>query len=284
MRRYNSSVNAGPSSTIFATAGLAGAVLLAAIGWQLGGYRSQYVATTADSLQFERKADEKPRPSLDSSKWRDELAQLGIISTTTSEVLATSSDPLATLGDSIAQEFLYGYMSLKQSGTFTPERAAELGKGIGVNIRAPSDFSMHSEAELTEDADVSKERVLVYRSDMRDALAVLINGEPPEFEIFARYVETNNPERLNELREAAERYRKAEQNSLKVVVPRDAAELHIRAVNALGSYATVINQLIRSADSPFTTLVVLRTYNEAEREMLYAFDALASYYVRKSSE
>ena len=43
-------------------------------------------------------------------------------------------------------------------------------------------------------------------------------------------------------------------------------------------------ELIRYADDPLATLATLRTYNEAEREMLYAFDALASYYVRKSKE
>lgn len=273
----------GASFPIIVTAGLAGAVLLAAIGWQLGGYRSERVVAD-DSLQFEREQDEPPRQMLDSSKWRDELAELGIIATTTAEVYATSSDPLIAFGDSVAQNFLYGYMSLKQSGAFTTERAETLGKDIGMNLRAPSGFSLHAESELTQDADVSRDRVLAYRSDMRDALSILVNGKPPEFEIFALYVETKNPERLTELTEAAERYRIAEQNALKVVVPQDAAEIHIRVTNALGSFATVLDQLIRSVDSPFTTLVVLRTYNEAEREMLYAFDALSSYYVRKSTQ
>jgi hypothetical protein len=119
---------------------------------------------------------------------------------------------------------------------------------------------------------------------MREASAILITDDPPEFETFARYIETNNPERLRELERAEERYRGAEASVLAVVVPQDAAELHIRVVNSLGFFAHTLRQLIRYADSPLTSLAILRTYNEAEREMLYAFDALSSYYVKKSTE
>lgn len=159
-----------------------------------------------------------------------------------------------------------------------------MGHAIGASIRAPSDFTPHTAEEVTIDDNTSLERTLEYRADMRDALKSLITDAPPELEIFALYVETKNPIRLQELEDAAGRYWEASRATLAVTVPQDAAAMHLRVVNALGAYGGTIQQFIRSSDSPFTTLAVLRTYNEAEREMLYAFDALASYYVRKSTQ
>ena len=235
-------------------------------------------------MQFTRDTPQESLSSAREGNWREELALLGIIATSSEEKVATSSDPLSSFGDMVAQEFLYGYASLKGSGAYSPEKGAALGSALGANVRAPSDYSLHSEEELTLDTDTSRTRVLEYRSDMRDALSSLVNGAPPEFETYALYIETKDPERLQELRDSQDRYLAAEADTLQVVVPQDAGELHIRAVNALGSYAHMLDQLIRYADSPFTSLVILRTYNEAEREMLYAFDALSSYYVRKSIE
>ncbi|TSC86991.1 MAG: hypothetical protein G01um10148_96 [Parcubacteria group bacterium Gr01-1014_8] len=276
----------GRPSSIVITAGLAAAILLSAIGWQLGGYWAKH-HVVKKPIQFDRAPDETSKAPVIgsiSNDWRDELARLGLVNTTTDAAVATSSDPLATFGDTIAQEFLTTYLSLKQYGSYSPEKAAQLGKALGSNAHVPTNFTLHASSELTLASDTSKERILKYRSEMRDALRMLVNGSPPEFETLALYIETKNPERLIELSEAAERYRDAEKNALAVVVPSDAAELHIRVVNALGAYGSAVDQLVRSMASPVTTLAVLRTYNEAEREMLYAFDALASYYVRKSSQ
>jgi len=43
-----------------------------------------------------------------------------------------------------------------------------------------------------------------------------------------------------------------------------------------------VERLVLFADKPLASLALLRTYNDVEREMLMAFDALAQYYVRKS--
>ncbi|MBI5456221.1 hypothetical protein HY969_00605 [Candidatus Kaiserbacteria bacterium] len=271
------------ASHIIATAGLAAATLLAALGWQLGEYWPHERAS-AERLQYVRNEPKETRISGEkNTAWRDELMRLGLIASSTA-LSATSSDPLSAFGNAVAEEFAHRYFSLKESGTYSPEKGAELGAALGANIRTPSDYSLHGVDELVLDTDTSMTRVLEYRSDMRDALAMLITQDPPEFETYALYVETQNPERLRELEQAQRRYQSAETSALAVVVPQDAAELHIRAVNALGSYAHTLEQLIRYSSSPFTSLAILRTYNEAEREMLYAFDALSGYYVRKSTE
>lgn len=266
------------------TAGLAAALLLIAIGWRVGNAIHLESAGESESLSYARPttAEILERPTLGSNrKWQEELALLGLISTTTENATGTTTLRVA---DVISQQFIDSYIALKESGRYSPAVARQIGQSIGENVRAPSLFIMHGEGELKKDADVSPQRVLSYRADMRDALLVLITDAPPEFETFGLYIEKKNPQRLRELEEASGRYQAAEQATLQVIVPSDAASLHLRVVNSLGAYADALRQLIRYADEPLTILAVLRTYNDTEREMLYAFDALASYYVQKSAE
>lgn len=267
---------------IVIAAGVALALLLVAGAWRLGDVVKMEKNVP---LSYERPSTEEvlaKKPFESNRNWQSELASLGLIGTSTDgDTLATSTLGVAEM---ISQDFLNNYFLLKESGRYTPELAANVGRSIGENIRAPSRFVVHGENELVKDTDTSAARSLEYRADMREALSVLITDAPPEFETFGLYIETKNPERLRELEAAAERYKKAERALLSITVPQDATSLHLRVVNALGSYADAISQLIRHADEPLDTLALLRTYNDAEREMLYAFDALASYYVRKSAD
>lgn len=267
---------------IVVAAGFAVALFLIASAWQLGGVVK---IQEQPPLSYQRPSTEEilaVRKPLESTRdWHNELAQLGIISTSTDGSMPESSQSVA---DMISDGFLNGYVALKESGRYTPETANELGQSIGSHVRAPSQFVMHGESAVQKDPDTSSARALQYRADMRDALAILITDAPPEFETFGLYIETKNPARLHELEDAVNRYTAAENALLEIVTPHDAANLHLRAINALGAYADSLRQLIRYADEPLSTLAVLRTYNDAEREMLYAFDALASYYVRKSTE
>lgn len=269
-------------SPIAITAGLAVAVLLTALGWQLGNYVGARSAST-ETIEAQQERRSPPTQVVANTDWRDELVRLGVVNTSpaTTDSSSTSTDSLQRLSESVAESLATSYYSLKEYDAYTPERGRQLGADIGVNIRAPSEYVLHGESELSIDPDTSRERVLVYRSDMREALAVLITSSLPEFELFALYIDSKDPRYLDEIRAATERYKSAEYATLGVAVPDDAALLHLRVVNALGSYGTVLDQLIRSADAPFATLAVLRTYNEAEREMLNAFDALATYYARK---
>ncbi len=215
--------------------------------------------------------------------WREELIALGIIATGTPET-ATSSDPVAYIGDILAEEILNGYGALKETDTYSVDAARSIGTSIGANIM-PLPTSAHISAEeLASDTDTSLARVLVYRADMRDATAPLIHDDPPEFVLFAEYVDSRNPEKLRALERAAVRYRTASENLRTVVVPEDALTLHVRAVNSLEDYANTLDRLVLFSAQPLSALALLRTYNEAERELLFAFDVLAQYYVRKSAQ
>jgi len=222
-------------------------------------------------------------PATPPGDWRQELITLGIIATAT-PATATSSDPVAYVGDILATEMLRGYAALKENDAYTVDAARSLGSSLGTNVLPVSTAEHISLADISVDADTSRERVLRYRADMREGTAPLISDSPPEIELFAEFLDTGNREKLRALEAAAARYEKAGANLEAIRVPADAAEYHVRAVNALRDYGNTLERLVLFSEQPLPALALLRTYNEAERELLFAFDVLAQYYVRKSSE
>ena len=271
-------------SPILISAALSVAVLIVAIGMHLGTtfsttptiVRADLVPVELPSYVPTEDADANGTPD-----WQDELARAGI-SLAPSLVATTSpSDPLSTIGADIAQILYGGYLSLKQYGEYSPSRGEQLGTTVASNLRAPIIFTPHVAQELSLDTDTSKERVLTYRSHMRDATASMITDEGPEFELFARYLSTKDASWLGKLQIAAARYREAEAAMLALTIPKDAAPEHLRVINAVGGYASTLERLSVFGDDALASAALLRTYNEAEQELLMSFDMLAQYYVRK---
>src|SRR3989344_5526601 len=218
--------------------------------------------------------------------WQDELVGGGIVVSATSSASTTAqtSDPAASIGGAMVQSLVGGYLSLKQSDSYTPARGEQLANTIVSSLRAPLVSPLHTEAELSIDENISQERILQYRSDMREATAPMVNLEAePEFSLFARFISTGDTSWLDKLSLATAPYRDVEKNLLKVEVPVNATAIHVRTVNAVGKYAETLERLVRFANDPLALMALLRTYNDAEREFLLAFDALAKYYVQNVS-
>ncbi len=215
--------------------------------------------------------------------WQDELLRKGItVATSSEELSATSSDPLATIADSIADMLYGGYVSLKAYDAYTPERGEELAGRVAESIKAPSSHVVHDAHELTVVDDVSEARVLQYRADMRDALAPMVSDAEPEFEMFARYLETHDALWLDRIAGAAARYREAQKLSLEVTVPKDAVPEHLKAVNAVAAYADILEKMAAAkGDNSLAFFALLKSQSDSEEQLLSSFNSLAQYYVRK---
>jgi hypothetical protein len=212
--------------------------------------------------------------------WQDELARTGFSISTSTATSTPDDDPVAAMGSRLLNSLLSGYDSLQQLDSYTPAQGEELVGALTSNFKAPGVTVMHTKSELTLDSGSSQERIMTYRSDMRMAMFELVDlTAEPEFSLFAYFVQTNDRKWLEELSKAAQRYRIAEQNLMKVSVPESAADVHLRAVNAIAVYAQTLERLVRFANDPLASMALLRTYNESEREYLLAFDALAKFYV-----
>ncbi len=270
-------------SPILTTAALSLAVLASAFGVRFGNAAQPVVALS------ERVPVEAPTyvPVEDSDgngtpDWQDELLRSGVaLVATGSPPITNPSDPLSSIASDVAESLYGGYLSLKQYGEYTPARGEQLANTVAQSLQAPQTYTPHAVSELSLDTDMSEENVLAYRTAMRTAVAPMVTDEPPELEFFARYLETKDPSWLTKIAQAAKRYEAVEINLLNSSVPQDAAPEHLRALNSVGLYAHTLNRLSLFGNDALASIALLKTQNEAEKEMLLAFDSLAQYYVRK---
>jgi hypothetical protein len=282
-------VNLGRSrgiSPIATTAALSVALLIAATGSYIGNQArsSGSIAPAPGATEQVRNTSIEDTNKNGIPDWQDELMRSGMGFSTTSASTTPSDDPAVILGISLINSLASGYSSMKEYNAYSPEQAEKLATTLAMNFKAPDTAATHTLDELTIDPDISTTRILKYRSDMRVALSGLVDLEAePEFSLFARFIQTNDPKWLAELSSAAERYREAEVNLMKVAVPDTAAYIHLRAANATGTYAQTLERLVRFAKDPLATMALLRTYNDSEREYLLAFDALAKFYAENTS-
>lgn len=249
-------------SAIFVTAGAAVAILLVVAVWQIGtAMRSRsdaisYVATSAGT---------------------------DVSTATDAELVAPSEDGTTPLGAAVLDGVVEKYLSLQQQGIYTPEVGAKTAEKMAQDLVAPLSYHTYTAAEIPTSSDASYARMLAYRNDLQVSLEPLLKNTQAEFEIFGAYVDTKDPKYLERLRAAAQNYRAAASATAHVVPPKDALAYHLAVLNALEKFAVALETLAASADDPFASVVVLRTYNEAETNVLSSFASLAKYYREKRS-
>ncbi|MBV9159742.1 MAG: hypothetical protein JO019_04065 [Candidatus Kaiserbacteria bacterium] len=209
----------------------------------------------------------------DNASWEQEKLLLG---------LSTSSDP--TAGDAIdiiapqvLAQLIGEYAGLQQSGTYSSSTAAAAAAQIAANVRANVSYEPVSASQIKTDADSSYARMMKYRDDMRVALQPLLQNDRAEYEIYGNYVATGDKSYLRELQTVADRYHDAGTAAAAVTVPADIVGTHAEIVNALLRFSSTLNAMATHADDPIASVALLRTYNDAESDVLNSFDKLATY-------
>lgn len=250
-------------SAIFITAGVSLVMLLVVVVWQTAavlrerGDATSYVATSADTE----------------------------MTTTADDADLTPSDLNGTtpLGAAVLDGVVEKYLSLQQQGIYTSEVGAKTAEKMAKDLMVPLSYRIYTAADIPATSDTSYARMLAYRSDLQVSLAPLLKNTEAEYEIFASYVDTKDPKNLEKLRAAAQNYRAAASATARVVPPADALSHHLDVLNALEKFAVALDTLAANADDPFASVVVLRSYNQAETNVLTSFASLAKYYREKQS-
>jgi len=216
------------------------------------------------------------------AQWQQEMILLGL-ATSTSPAATSSNDTVAMIGPMVAAQLAGQYAGIQDSGAYSTDALESAAQKVASNLKASVTYRTYTTADIKTDPDTSVARMLTYRSDLRAALAPLVENTTPELELFARYVETNDPEYLTELQHAAANYRIAIAATASLTVPRDAVNYHRGILNAMGEFASTIDSLsIHGADA-LASAALLRTFNAAEQNMYMSFNSLASYYTQKKS-
>lgn len=187
---------------------------------------------------------------------------------------ATSTTPM---GDAVLAQFATRFAALSQSGV-EASAAADTAADIVPTLSAKT----YSRDSIPFDPDTSLQRVLSYRSDLRTALAPLLNNTTPELDIYAQWIQTGDDRYLAQLRQIADDYDRARDAAEKVRVPADGVGFQIGILDALSQFSAALRSLADNAKDPVASLTLLRTYNMAEQKMFTAFNALAVYSSQKA--
>jgi hypothetical protein len=213
----------------------------------------------------------------------DDLQQLLLLGLATStDASATSTnDHLSIIGPMVSAEIIGSYEALVESGSYTKEDLRNAGAQIAANMKAAVTYEAFRNTDFKTDPDVSVERVRTYRDDLQRTLAPLSAIPGAEYEIYAQYVQTNDPKYLMELKDAANTYRTVANAAAALTIPRDSIDYHRDLLNSLRAFAPVLDGLVDYSTDQFASLALLRTYNEKEQGIYNAFNRMRSYYGKK---
>ncbi len=252
-------------SVIGVTAAFAVLILLTTTGWQIQqtirekNAQTSYVAADTQTAREATANDAKP--------------------------FATASlDPNnSVLGASILADIVSRYTSLQQQGIYTHEAGQQVAEKMAATLKPEVSYTQYGAADIKTGTDTSREGAIAYRRALQISLMPLLKNTQPEFEIFAYYIDTKDEAYLARLKEVARDYRAAASSTALVVVPKDAVPEHVAILNAMQQFAATLDAMAENATDPFASAALLRTYNQAEADMLTSFKSLALYYQQKNT-
>jgi hypothetical protein len=203
-------------------------------------------------------------------------AQNSAIASTSSSVLNTS-DPIAEVSNDALGEVVGAYTGLQENGEYSSTTAANVAGTIGLGLAAPVSYTPLSASQIPTSPNTSYAAMMSYRAALQTSLKPLLNNAQPEYLLFGEYVQTKDPTYLTQLETAASNYRAAASSTALIVVPEDAVQVQLGIVNSLNEFAATLDALTSHADDPIASSVLLENYNNAETDVLTAFQNLVTY-------
>ena len=201
----------------------------------------------------------------------------------TSDTSATSSNDVDHLAPNVVGQLATHYMVMQQQGTYTADAGAQVATAMAPNVKVDVPFKTYAVSDIKTSPDTSYAAMMKYRADLQVSLTPLLKNSIPEITIFGLYTSTKDTKYLTQLNSIAQNYRDAADATAKIAVPADAAPYQLDILNAMQEFASTLNELTSHVDDPITTAALLRSYNQAEQDMLTSFNSLTTYYASKKS-
>jgi hypothetical protein len=267
--------NQGGFSPLLLTAAISVVALLAIVGWDIARTVREKSAATDFVAQVSSDASA-------SEPQNAAAAQRFFAAEASSSGAASSTDLISDIGPAVMDSLENSYAQMQAQGTYTTAAGEAAAQDLAPLVDAQVSYQTYSAADIKTDPDTSYDRMLTYRERLRIALAPLLKNTEPEYEIFAYYVQTKDPTYLAKLSAVAQNYRDAASSSAQVVVPQDAVSYQVAILNAMEEFAATLDAMAAHADDPFASVALLRTYDQAQNDMLTSFNNLATYYKSKT--
>jgi len=203
---------------------------------------------------------------------------LAALASTTNDSSARAD--ITPLGASIFAQAVVAFDKAAQQASSSDAGLAAV-HNFGAVVKPPVDYRTYAASDITTVPDTSKDRTLSYRADLRTALEPLLENKEYELDIFANYVNSKDPKYLDDLRAASQNYKLAITNTEKVVAPADAASYQAAILTAMSEFSATLDALADNAKDPFASSALLRTYVDAEDNMVASFDSIGKYASQK---
>lgn len=201
-------------------------------------------------------------------------------STTDTAGTSTLTD-IDHLSSNVVGELATQYMIMQQTGTYTPDAAAQVASEVATNVHPVVNYVSYTADNIKTDPDTSYTRMIKYRADLRVTLAPLLKNTTPEINIVAMYTQTKDAKYLTQLKTIAQSYRDVASTTAKVVVPIDAVSYQLGILNAMQEFAATLDSIAAHADDPIASAALLISYNQAEQDMFTSFNSLSTFYTTK---
>lgn len=203
------------------------------------------------------------------------LAEQSAASTTDS--LNAPADPIANVSDMAIGEIAGAYAGLQQNGTYNASTGEQIGGAIGAQLQTPVSYNALQASAVATSPDTSYQAMMRYRSALQGSLKPLLQNKTPEYQLFGLYVQTKEQSYIDQIKAAEANYNAAASSTAALTVPVDAVSVQLGLVNAMREFAATLDALITHADDPIASTVLLKNYNQAENDVLTAFQALVTY-------
>ncbi|HUO50376.1 MAG TPA: hypothetical protein VMU25_02325 [Candidatus Paceibacterota bacterium] len=193
------------------------------------------------------------------------------------DALSASIDPITNISDTALGEIIGAYTGLQHNGMYSTSTVENVGGTIGAQLHAPVTYSALTANAIATNPDTSYQAMMSYRTALQKTLKPLTANTLPEYELFGLYVQTKDQSYLNQLKTAESNYIAAASSTAALTVPSDAVAVQLGLVNSMREFAATLDALIAHADDPIASTILLKNYNQAENDVLTAFQALVTY-------
>ncbi len=186
--------------------------------------------------------------------WQEDFNQISFYSSQTSQELSGEEHTDQTTTDAVATSLFSNYLVLKQNGLLNQSSAEKL-VDQAINYTDTTSLKKIGASDLKIVPDNGKLTILDYGENL--GLILKNNQSDPEkneIYILQTALETNHPEKIEELDEAIVLYKKMAMEIQQMPAPKTFVKAHIDTINGLIGMAASLEQIKRVFSDPLLAL------------------------------
>ncbi len=197
----------------------------------------------------------------------------------TREVTEPQDDTLSKT-DLLTSNLLSPYLAQIKQGTYSPTSKESIVANATEQMFT-LDFTPLQPQDILTTSNISTERASAYKQALYTAVQPLFALSEYELTIYARAIRDNSEADFDSLQSIATIYKKAGDDVLTIVAPRDVSAVHLAIINSLYKFSIVLGELAKGYDDPAASLAGSGQFNTAEEEVGQAFSQLQTYFILK---